>query len=109
MACDGVSLSPWASASKPANRLGSAAFGLRLWPAGIGSKPVSNSGPSPILDQCRVQPGVKLTLVRNPTGVDRIREQFVYVSAREQFAAALSAIRCRAALCPQPEPVGLPL
>jgi hypothetical protein len=49
--------------------------------------------------------GVELTLVRNLTGVNRVREQPVDLSARERLAAALDAIRCGAALCFEPEAV----
>jgi hypothetical protein len=45
--------------------------------------------------------------MRNPTGINRVREQSVDVSARKWFPAALGAIRRCAALRPQPEPVGL--
>ena len=51
--------------------------------------------------------GVELALVRNLPDVDRVRQQPVDVSARERFAAALGAARRRAALCPEPQAVGL--
>jgi hypothetical protein len=71
--------------------------------AGIGGELVSNSSPGLILDQGRMLARVELTLVGNPTGVNRVREQPVDVSARERLAAALDAIRCGAALCFEPE------
>ena len=40
-------------------------------------------------------------------GVNRVREQCVEMTAREGFAAALGAIRCRAAFRAKPETVGL--
>src|SRR2546430_12324319 len=51
--------------------------------------------------------GVELALVRNLTDVDGVRQQMVDVSAREGSAAALGAARRRAALCSEPEAVGL--
>src|SRR5262245_37082730 len=48
---------------------------------------------------------VELTLMRNPTGVNRVRQQSVEMSAREGCAAALSAVCRHAALRPQPEAV----
>jgi hypothetical protein len=53
----------------------------------------------------RMLAGVELTLVCNPTGVNRVREQPVDVSARERLAAALDAIYCGPALCFEPEAV----
>src|SRR5690348_7937032 len=75
--------------------------------ARIGSELVPDSGPGVIVDQRRMLPGVELTLVRNLTGVDRVRQQPINMAAREGFAASLGAIRCRAVFCPQPEAVGL--
>src|SRR3984893_16291836 len=51
--------------------------------------------------------GIELTFVRNLSGVNWVREQCVEMTAREGFAAALGAIRCRAAFRPKPETVGL--
>src|SRR5256886_17651769 len=51
--------------------------------------------------------GVELALVRNLTDVDGVRQQMVDVSAREGSAAALGAARRRAALCAEPQAVGL--
>jgi len=51
--------------------------------------------------------GVELALVCNPTDVNRVRQQPVEVPAREGFSAALDAARRRAALCAEPEAVGL--
>src|SRR5438270_9133570 len=76
---------------------------------GVGPELVSNSVPGLVVDQCRMLPGVGLTLMRNPTRVNRVREQLVDVSAREWCPAALGAIRRRAALRPQSEAVGLVL
>src|SRR5580704_10866545 len=53
--------------------------------------------------------GVRLTLMRNLTRVNRVGEQLVDVSTREWCSAALGTIRRRAALRPQSEPVGLVL
>src|SRR6202035_995609 len=63
----------------------------------------ANCSPDLIRDQRLILAGVELTLVRNPTGVNRVREQPVDVSARERLAAALDAICCGAALCFEPE------
>src|SRR5260370_16581145 len=75
--------------------------------ARIGCELVSNSGPALIGDQSRLLAGVEPTLVRYLAGVNRVREQCVDVSAREEFAAALGAIRRCAAFRPQPETVDL--
>src|SRR5438105_3687370 len=75
--------------------------------AGVGGELVSNSSPGLIVDQRRVLAGVELTLVRNLPGVDRVRQQCVEVTAREGLAAALGAIRCRAAFRPKSKAVGL--
>jgi hypothetical protein len=48
--------------------------------AGIGGELVSDRGPGFIVDQRRMVTRVELTLVRNPTGVDRVRKQLVDVS-----------------------------
>src|SRR5438874_2395609 len=75
--------------------------------ARIGCELVPNSGPALIVDQGRLLAGVELTLVRDLAGINWVREQCVEMTAREGFAAALGAIRCRAAFCPKPETVGL--
>src|SRR5438309_10560377 len=75
--------------------------------ARIGCELVPNSGPALIVDQGRLLTGVEFTLVRDLAGVNRVREQGVEMTARERFAAALGAIRCRAAFRPKPETVGL--
>src|SRR5438067_12377394 len=75
--------------------------------ARIGCELVPNSGPALIVDQGRLLTGVELTLVRDLAGVNRVREQGVEMTARERFAAALGAIRRRAAFRPKPETVGL--
>src|SRR6266446_518685 len=75
--------------------------------ARIGSELVPDSGPGLIVDQRRMQAGVELTLLRYLPGVDRVCEQAIDMPAREGFAAALRAIRSRAAFCPQPKAVGL--
>src|SRR5207244_7728043 len=69
--------------------------------------PVSRGGECLGVDQCWMLPGIELTFVRNPTGVNRVRQQPIDVSARERFAAALGAVRCRAALRPEPQAIGL--
>src|SRR5437868_12556347 len=74
--------------------------------ARVGGELVPNSGPALIVDQRWVVAGVELTLVRYPADVNRVREQCVEMTAREGFAAALGAIRCRAAFRPKPETVG---
>jgi hypothetical protein len=61
--------------------------------AGIACELVPYSGPDFIVDQRRMLAGIELTVVRNLTGVDWVREQCVEMSAREGFAAALGAIR----------------
>src|SRR5436190_10697792 len=68
---------------------------------------VPNSGPALIVDQGRLLAGVEFILVRYPAGVNWVREQCVEMTAREGFAAALGAIRRRAAFRPKPETVGL--
>src|ERR1700719_4741425 len=68
---------------------------------------VPNSGPGFIFDQRRMLAGIELTFVRNLSGVNWVREQCVEMTAREGFAAALGAIRRRAAFRPKPETVGL--
>src|SRR5207248_2979596 len=75
--------------------------------ARIGCELVPNSGPALIVDQGRLLAGVELTLVRYLAGVNWVREQCVKMTAREEFAAALGAIRCRAAFRPKPETIGL--
>ena len=75
--------------------------------ARVGRELVPNSNPSLIVDQCRLLAGVELTLVCYPAGVNGVREQCVEMTAREGFAAALGAVRRRAAFRPKPEPVGL--
>ena len=80
-------------------------FGPAPVVAGIGGELVSNSGPGFTIDQRRMLAGVELTLVRNLTDVNRVREQSVDVSAREWDATALGALRCGASLSPQSEPV----
>src|SRR3984893_5381700 len=70
--------------------------------ARIGCELAPNSRPAFIIDQRRLLAGVKLTLVRYLAGVNRVREQCVEMTAREEFAAALSAIR-RCAAFPEPE------
>src|SRR6267142_1291016 len=74
--------------------------------ARIGSELVPDSGPGLILDQRRMQAGVELTLVRDLPGVDRVCKQAIDMPAREGFAAALRAIRRRAAFGPQLKAVG---
>src|SRR5260370_33293648 len=74
--------------------------------ARIGCELVSNSGPALIVDQSRLLARVELTLVSYVAGVNWVREQGVEMTAREGFAAALGAIRCRAAFRPKPETVG---
>src|SRR5437868_4351664 len=75
--------------------------------ARIGCELVPNSGPALIVDQGRLLTGVEFTLVRYVAGVNWVREQCVKMTAREGLAAALGAIRCRAAFRPKPETVGL--
>src|SRR6202040_1783405 len=75
--------------------------------ARIGCELVPNSGPALIVDQGRLLTGVEFTLVSYLAGVNWVREQGVEMTAREGPAAALGAIRCRAAFCPKPETVGL--
>src|SRR5438552_15647003 len=75
--------------------------------ARIGCELVPNSGPALIVDQGRLLTGVEFTLVSYVAGVNWVREQCVEMTAREGFAAALGAIRCRAAFRPKPETVGL--
>src|ERR1700731_3636277 len=75
--------------------------------ARIGCELVPNNGPALIVDQGRLLTGVEFTLVSYVAGVNWVREQCVEMTAREGFAAALGAIRCRAAFRPKPETVGL--
>src|SRR2546421_775604 len=75
--------------------------------ARISCELVPNSGPALIVDQGRLLTGVEFTLVSYVAGVNWVREQCVEMTAREGFAAALGAIRCRAAFRPKPETVGL--
>src|SRR5881227_4111438 len=75
--------------------------------ARIGCELVPNSGPALIVDQGRLLTRVEFTLVSYVAGVNWVREQCVEMTAREGFAAALGAIRCRAAFRPKPETVGL--
>src|ERR1700739_119832 len=74
---------------------------------GIAWELVPNSGPGLIVDQRRMLAGIELTFVHNPTGVNWVREQCVEMPAREDFTAALGAIRRCAAFCAKPETVGL--
>src|SRR5438270_13907886 len=75
--------------------------------ARIGCELVPNSGPALVVDQGRLLARVEFTLVRYVAGVNWVREQGVEMTARERFAAALGAIRCRAAFRAKPETVGL--
>src|SRR5947209_19637810 len=75
--------------------------------ARVGCELVPNCRPALIVDQRRLLAGVELTLVRDLAGVNWVREQCVEMTAREGLAAALGAIRCRAAFRPKPETVGL--
>src|SRR5438105_10125083 len=75
--------------------------------ARIGCELVPNSGPALIVDHGRLLAGVEFTLVRYLAGVNWVREQGVEMTARKGFAAALGAIRRRAAFRPKPEAVGL--
>src|ERR1700725_20311 len=75
--------------------------------ARIGCEVGPNSGAALIVDQGHLLTGVEFTLVSYVAGVNWVREQCVEMTAREGFAAALGAIRCRAAFRPKPEPVGL--
>src|SRR5438132_2898309 len=74
--------------------------------ARIGGELVPNGGPALVVDQGRLLTGVEFTLVSYVAGVNWVREQRVEMTAREGFAAALGAIRCRAAFRPKPETVG---
>src|SRR5215471_8072956 len=80
-------------------------FGPASMIAGMGGELVANRGPGLLVDQCRMLARVELTLMRNSTGVNRVRKQSVDVSAREGCATALGAIRRGATLRPQSEPV----
>src|SRR5690348_13456623 len=82
-----------------------ACFGSAAVDAGTGGEPISNRGPGLVIDQCRMLTRIELTLMRNPTSVNRVRQYSVEVSAREGCATALGALRRRAALRPQSEPV----
>src|SRR5438270_13896586 len=73
--------------------------------ARVGCELVPNSGPALIVDQGRLLTGIEFTLVSYVAGVDWVREQCVEMTAREGFAAALGAIRCRGAVRPKPETV----
>src|SRR6202045_1898823 len=75
--------------------------------ARIGCELVPNNGPALIVDQGRLLTGVEFTLVSYVAGVNWVREQCVEMTAREGFAAALGAIRRRAAFRSKPETVGL--
>ena len=75
--------------------------------AHVGCELVPNSRPALIVDQRRMLAGVERTLVRYPAGVNWVREQCVEMTAREGSAAALGAVRRRAAFRPKPETVGL--
>src|SRR5262249_15669483 len=75
--------------------------------ASVGREPIANDGPGLIVNQRRMLPLEELALVRNLPGVDRVWEQVADVPARDRFAAARGAIRRHAALCLQPEAVGL--
>src|SRR3981081_1439724 len=75
--------------------------------ARISCEPVPNSGPALIVDQRRLLTGVEFTFVSYVAGVNWVREQCVEMTAREGFAAALGAIRCRAEFRAKPETVGL--
>src|SRR5439155_17377139 len=72
-----------------------------------GSKLIPHGGPGLGVDQRQMLSGVELTLVRNLTDVNWVREQVVDVPAREGFAAAHDPARHRAALGSEPEAVGL--
>src|SRR5436309_6923932 len=74
--------------------------------ARIGCELVPNSGPALIVDQGRLLTGVEFALVSYVAGVNRVREQCVEMTARERFAAALGAVRCRAAFRAKPETIG---
>src|SRR6202040_1142223 len=74
--------------------------------ARVGCELVPNGSPALIVDQGRLLTAVEFTLVSYVAGVNRVREQCVEMTAREGFAAALGAIRCRAAFRPKPETVG---
>src|SRR5438309_5808244 len=73
----------------------------------VGNELIPNGGPGLGVDQRRMLPAVELALMRNLTDVNRVREQGVDVPAREGFAAALGAIRRRAALGSETQAVGL--
>src|SRR5438093_2410878 len=88
----------------------------QAWLGGIGSasmvrrvcsEPVPRGGPGLGVDQRWMLPGVELALVCNLTDVDRVREQLIEVPPRERLAASLGAVRCRAALRPEPQAIGL--
>src|SRR5215467_8386940 len=80
-------------------------FGSAAVGAGTGGEPVANRGPGLVIDQCRMLARIELTLMRNPTDVNRVRQYSVEVSAREGCTTALGAIRRGATLRPQSEPV----
>src|SRR5271169_5165204 len=73
----------------------------------MGRELLLNSSPGLIIDQRRMLARVEPTLVRNPTGVDRVCQQPIKMPTRERFAAALGAIRRCAAFRAKPETVGL--
>src|SRR5215831_3115537 len=80
-------------------------FGSAALGAGTSGEPVANRGPGLVIDQCWMLTRIEQTLMCNPTGVNRVRQYSVEVSAREGCATALGAIRRRAALRPQSEPI----
>src|SRR5437867_3076669 len=88
-------------------RGGLGGVGLTTMVAGIGSRLISNGGPSFGVDQRRMLSEVELALVGDLTDVKRVRQQVGDMSAREGSAAALDAARRRAALCAEPQAVGL--
>src|SRR5262249_57957753 len=73
-------------------------FGLALMIAPIVRDLVPHRGPGLSIDQCRMLAWVELVFVGNLTGVNRVREHRVDVSAGERFAAALGTIRPSGAL-----------
>jgi hypothetical protein len=56
-------------------------FSLAPMIALVGCELVTDSRPALIVDQGRVLPGVEFSLVRNPAGVNRVREQCVEMTA----------------------------
>src|SRR5262249_62110950 len=75
--------------------------------ARLGRDLVPHRGPGLSIDQCRMLAWVELVFVGNLTGVNRVREHRVDVSARKRFAAALGTIRPGGAFRVQSEAVGL--